>query len=542
MSTRGAARPRAAALALALAACAGAPAESPWPRVLAAEPQGVVAPGAVRVLLTFSAPLDPDGLLDGKRVALCRREDVREVSRLAESALGLDPSAPVVPARARLDASGTALALEPAAPLAPATGWAAVLSSRVRAQDGRRVLDPDGKVRTFALLFETGPARDTVPPRAAWVLPPHGPAPANLAALQVAFDEPVRGALALRSAPARVVEGGPGLLGLELLGPLVPGALALDLDGVRDAEGNAAEPPPPLVVSACASGAAPQVGAERAVPLDAGLRLEASLSAMGRLRAEVAARPGEEGCGAVPAPPGSLTVTGEVAACPGHDPCRPGAVTCPAGVEVRRLCPGRTLRVRLASEDLAGHRGEPGAWREASAAPGRAALVLTEVLADPDAPEAGGEFAELANVGTGDAELAGLVLEKRTAAASVRCTLAPLAPGRLAPGAHALVVGGAYDGRYALPAGTPLYACGSTALAGGLANDRAPALALRDAGGALLTSAGWEAPAPRCAPGQTLARAAPSLADAAASWRCAVPSPGACNPGTPTEACPARPW
>jgi hypothetical protein len=60
----------------------------------------------------------------------------------------------------------------------------------------------------------------------------------------------------------------------------------------------------------------------------------------------------------------------------------------------------------------------------------------------------------------------------------------------LAPGAVALVAGGAYDGRYALPPGVRVVTCGSTALAGGIANDRAPDLMLADPGGHVLATFG----------------------------------------------------
>ena len=172
------------------------------------------------------------------------------------------------------------------------------------------------------------------------------------------------------------------------------------------------------------------------------------------------------------------------------------------------------------------HEFEGAGTAGALAEPAR--LVLTEALADAETPEAGGEFVEVVNAGRGPADLAGLRLAKRSASgAFTRCTIAPLAGGPVAPGEAAIVAGGAWDGRYPLPAGTPVYQCGASALAGGLANDRAPALALEDPAGGVLSSVGLLEPAPRCAEG-SLARASLDAPDAASSFACTgTVTPGA---------------
>jgi len=212
-------------------------------------------------------------------------------------------------------------------------------------------------------------------------------------------------------------------------------------------------------------------------------------------------------------------------------------------VKAAGLCPGTRVRVRLLGEDLARHRSAAGPWFEAASLPPRPAPVLSEVLADADAPEAGGEYVEVANLGTGEADLVGYVLAKRTSSgAFTRCTLAQLDGGAVPPGSHALLVGGAYDGRYALAPGTPVYGCGASALAGGLANDRAPALALEDPQGLVVSSAGLAEPAARCAEG-ALERIHPAGPDASANWACpGARTPGACNRSTPAAECPRRPW
>ena len=532
-------------LLLCLLACS-AQEPSPLPRIVSATPAGAVAPDAVSIEILVSAPLDPAGVEDGRFFALCRREDLREVVSQAESEGGIAAGAPVVPARAALVEGRTRAVLTPTAPLEPDRAWAAVLSKRVRSADGRPVLDPEGHLRTFALLFETGPAADRTVPTGRWILPPHGPAPANLAALRVAFDEPVTGALALGPAAptARAITVAADVLGLDLSGPLPAGVLALDSRAVHDASGNGAAPIAPLMVSACGLVAAPAIAAEvRTTAGELSAKVETSLAGMGRIVAEVSAYPGEPACGMAPEAPAVATVSGEVAACPGWDPCLPAAVKCPAKLEVRGLCPGQQVRMRISAEGLAGHRTEPGVWMAVSSLPPHPAPALTEVLADADTPEAGGEYVEVANLGTGDADLTGYSLAKRAASGSfTRCQLTLASGGPVPPGGHALVVGGAYDGRYPLPAGTAVYACGTTALAGGLANDRPVALALEDPMGEQVSTIGIQEPVQRCPQG-SLERVHPAGPDAASNFACpGAKTPGACNRSTPPEECPKRPW
>ena len=309
------AAPLSAAL-LAAAACGRLP--EPLTRVTAVRPEGTVAPGAVAVEIELSGPVSPEGILDGRRVALCRAADADDVAAAASAGAGLSPGAPVLAARIDLLDGGRRIRLEPQRPLWPMASWVAVMGKGVLDADGRPVLDPQGRQRALKHPFETG-----------------------------------------------------------------------DI------------------------------------------------------------------------PPGELPL-----------------------------------------------------------------LALTEALARADAPEAGGEYAEVANLGGRPADLAGFRLAKRTATGAQRCTVEPAAAGLLAPGGRAIVAGGAWDGRYPLPAGTPVYRCGSTALLGGLADDRAVALALESPGGALLTSLGWAAAAPLCA-GGSLERVDPAGPDAPANLACT----GTVSPG-----------
>ena len=158
---------------------------------------------------------------------------------------------------------------------------------------------------------------------------------------------------------------------------------------------------------------------------------------------------------------------------------------------------------------------------ETGAAPGPPPRpVITEVRAHAASPEAGGEYVELANRGTGAFALAGLRLAKRTTTGALSgCDLAVASDAEVPPGELALVVGGAYDGRYAVPPGVPVVRCGAAALLGGLANDRAPELVLLDATGVTLASFGAGGVAPICP--AAIERIDPEGPDVGENLRCA---------------------
>jgi hypothetical protein len=271
---------RRAAGVLAAALACGLPDPAPLPRVVGASPEGEgVSPGTTAEI-RFSDPVAPAGLLDGRLLVLVTETALRAAVAAVESDTGADALGGAVACDASLDPDGRRVVLRPRAPLRAFTGHALVLSSRVRAADGRAVLDPEGRRETFVAAFATGA--------------PEGPPPAP---------------------------------------------------------------------------------------------------------------------------------------------------------------------------------------------------VLTEVRADAETPEAGGEYVEVANLGEGALDLEGWQLAKRTASGALSsCRIGPgAAIGR---GAVALVGGGAWDGRYGIPAGVPVHACGTTALLGGIANDRAPAILLVDPLGAVRTTFG----------------------------------------------------
>ncbi len=298
---------------LAALAC-GLPDPAPLPRIAGGSPEGEgVSPGT-SAEVRFDAPVDPAGLLDGRLLVLVEEDALRAAVAAVESDEGAGALAEAIACDASLDADGRRVVLRPRAPLRAYTGHALVLSSRVRAADGRAVLDPDGRRATFVASFATGA--------------PEGPPPAP---------------------------------------------------------------------------------------------------------------------------------------------------------------------------------------------------SLTEVRADAETPEAGGEYVEIANLGSAPLGLDGWSLAKRTASGALyACEIA--AASALAPGEVALVAGGAWDGRYALPPGVAVHACGASALLGGLANDRAPAILLADPLGAVRATFG-EAGGPVCP--VAAERVDPAGADAPENLACTGGSPGA---------------
>jgi hypothetical protein len=308
------------AAGLAAALACGAPAPERLPRVVGASPVGEGVSTLAAAELRFDAPVDPEGLLDGRRLVLVGPDALRAAVAAVETDEGAAGLAGAVAVEAALAGGGATVVLRPRAPLRGFTAYALVLSSRVRAADGRAVLDPEGRRRTFVSSFATAA--------------PEGPPPA----------------------PA-----------------------------------------------------------------------------------------------------------------------------------------------------------------------------LTEVRADAATPEAGGEYVEVANLGEAPLDLAGWRLAKRTATGALSSCAIAAAPGvaPLASGAVAIVGGGAWDGRYALPAGVPVLSCGATALLGGIANDRAPDLLLADPGGAVRATLG-AAGAPVCA--AALEKGDPAGPDAPENLACTGGSPGVLPP------------
>jgi len=151
--------------------------------------------------------------------------------------------------------------------------------------------------------------------------------------------------------------------------------------------------------------------------------------------------------------------------------------------------------------------------------------ALTELRADAATPEAGGEYVEVANLGEGPLDLLGWRLRKTApGGAAASCLLEPSEAELVPEGGVALVAGGAWDGRYPVPAGVPVLRCGGGALLGGIANEVPPALALLDPGGVEVTTLGWGIGAPRCA--EAVVRREPAGPDVPLNVGCGLGTPG----------------
>lgn len=142
------------ALGLALASACGLPEPAPLPRVVGAAPAGAAVPVTTAAEVRFSAPVDPDGLVDGRRLVLAEAAALRVALAAVEDDGGAAGFG--VAATAALEDGGLRVVLRPGAALRAHTAYALVLSSRARAADGRAMLDAEGRRRPSVVAFETG--------------------------------------------------------------------------------------------------------------------------------------------------------------------------------------------------------------------------------------------------------------------------------------------------------------------------------------------------------------------------------------------------
>lgn len=157
-------RALAAVAAATLAAACGPATPEPHVRLAAWAPSGPGTATTAEAALDFTGPLDAAEARSGRRVALARGTDARAVSAGVTAEAGLASDAPVVPCALDLSPDGRRLTLRPLAPLAAGTTHALVVGP-LRDAEGRPVLDPDGKRRTFLATFETAAPPPGPPPR-----------------------------------------------------------------------------------------------------------------------------------------------------------------------------------------------------------------------------------------------------------------------------------------------------------------------------------------------------------------------------------------
>jgi hypothetical protein len=274
-------------------------------------------------------------------------------------------------------------------------------------------------------------------------------------------------------------------------------------------------------------------------PVDPAAAIDGRRIAMGRaedLRALVEALESEDGVDpAVPAIPAGLSLRegGTRVDLAPVGPLAPGSAHVLVVSSRLRSADGRAVLDPEGRRSPFVHAFGTGAPAGPPAVP-----VLTEVRIDAETPEAGGEYAEIVNVGEGRMDLRGHRLAKRTASGALTaCVLSLVAGAPAQTGGYALAVGGAWDGRHDLPGETALYACGAGALLGGIANDRPAELLLLSPWEEPLSTIGAGGVAPVCA---TLERIYPLGADEPWNLECAEVdgTPGACNSVTPWWECP----
>jgi hypothetical protein len=129
------------------------------PHVVQVEPTGTdVATSLVEASVTFSAPVSPGGLSDGRRMVLVPASAEHEAVKAVDSdagAVGLEGS---VPGRITLEEGGKRAVLALEAPLHPLVPYSVVVGSKLRSVQGKAVLDAEGRERATVGNFQTGPA------------------------------------------------------------------------------------------------------------------------------------------------------------------------------------------------------------------------------------------------------------------------------------------------------------------------------------------------------------------------------------------------
>lgn len=155
-----AARPALATLLFAAACHPGMPdAPEALPRVEKVEPTGSGVPTSLaEVSVTFTAPVSSEGLVDGRRLVLVPASAEHAAVQAVESEAGAAGLEGTVPGRIALEQDGKRAVLAPSAPLHALVSYVLVVGSKLRAADGRGVLDAEGRQRPTVAPFQTGAA------------------------------------------------------------------------------------------------------------------------------------------------------------------------------------------------------------------------------------------------------------------------------------------------------------------------------------------------------------------------------------------------
>lgn len=150
-----------AALSLLAAACGPGLPDVPGalPRVERVEPNGTgVSTSLAEATVTFSAPVSAEGLVDRRRMVLVPATAEHDAVEAVESDAGASGFPAAVPGRIALEEGGRRAVLALSVPLHALVPYVLVVGSKLRAADGRAVLDAEGRRRATVASFQTGRA------------------------------------------------------------------------------------------------------------------------------------------------------------------------------------------------------------------------------------------------------------------------------------------------------------------------------------------------------------------------------------------------
>jgi hypothetical protein len=506
-----------------LAACAnvaavdqGADAGSSAPAVAAVDPQPGEVPADAKFTVEFSVAMDEGPLVAktgrSESVVLAPEANAELAAAAIEhGALSAAERTLLVPARPAIAADRKSITLAPDDPLSAGKLYL-LISPRLKDSDGRLLA---GGVRRYA--FDVKRPKAT----ARLVFPSAGgAAPDNLRVVR-AFA--ASGRLAVHGPDGAEVTSAEahGDVVLTLPSPPAVGArYLLALDGAEDAEQF-------FTVAACSRSTAPALegGVAHLLVRDTAVDAEIALDWPATVEIEVAEAAGGEPCA------GTCSKVSAYASCAARA-CGPQSFDCKIGLRIDGLKPAQDYALRVVAQDDFGHELRGPVQRFSTVAP-LPRVILSEVMANPPAPQAEAQYVEILNQGPGAAVLDSLALVQADGILRPLSGVPPPVPVQLAPGARALAVGSSFDRtRYpSLPPGTPVLRASTRRLLGRGLNHKSPqAFRMVLKGEVPVELAQFPGGAPRCPAGASLQRDETVPPDGDAHWTC---GPVGGTPGAP---------
>jgi hypothetical protein len=512
-----------AVLPAVLAACAnvtaadqGADAGPSAPAVAAVDPQPGEVLADAKFTVEFSAAMDEGPLVAktgrSESVVLAPEANVELAAAAIEhGALSAAERTLLIPARPAIAADRKSITLAPDQPLSTGKLYL-LISPRLKDSDGRLLA---GGVQRYAFEVKQPPAKGKL------VSPAAGSAaPDNLRVVR-AFA--ASGRLALHGPDGAEVTSAEahGEVVLTLPSPPAVGArYLLALDGVEDVEQF-------FTVAACSRSAAPalQGGAAQLLVRDTAVAAEIALDWPANVEVQVGEAADGEPCA------GACSKASAYASCYAQA-CGPQSFDCKIGLRIGGLKPAQDYALRVVAQDDFGHELRGPVQKFSTVAP-LPRVILSELMADPPAPQAEAQYVEILNLGPGVAVLDSLALVQADGILRPLVAVPPPLPVQLAPGARALAVGSSFDrARYpSLPPGTPVLRASTRRLLGrGLSHTSPQAFRLVLKREVPVELAQFPGGAPRCPAGASLQRDETVPPDGDAHWSC---GPVGGTPGAP---------